>query len=159
MSPTLADRMLTEFTRPGQAVHDATGDPVVTRAVAARGRRIASAGSRTDPPEPAILVVCGWPPDRRGLDPAIVLGALRRRLAEDGTLAIVGPTSGGFELGAAVRAATAARLAYLQHVLAVHALIDGDRIEPADPAWVGAGGARHQPAHTDVLIFRQPQHA
>jgi hypothetical protein len=160
MTLGLAERMLIEFSRRGQAVHDATRSAVFTRAVASVGRRVAASGGRTEAPEPAVLVVCGWPPDRRGLDPAIVLGALRRRLADDGTLVIVGvPGRDGFDPGTAVRAATAARLAYLQHVVAVRALAEGEHLEPIDPpsGWAGTDRARHQPVHTDVLVFRQPQ--
>lgn len=161
MSLGLAERMLIEFSRRGQAVNDATSSAVFARAVASVGRRVAASGGRTEAPEPAVLVVCGWPLNRRGLDPAIVLGALRRRLADDGTLVIVGiPGRDGFDPGTAVRAATGARLAYLQHVVAVHALAEGEYLEPveAPPAWAGTDGGRHQPVHTDVLVFRQPQH-
>ena len=159
MSPALAQRMLIEFSRRGQPVHDATRSAVFARAVVSMGRRVAAAGSRTEPAQPAALVVCGWPPDRRGLDAAIALGALRRRLAPGGTLVVFGvPGRDGFDPGTAVRAATAAKLAYLQHIVAVYAPTRGERIEPADdPAWAGDGGARHQPVHTDVLVFRQPQ--
>jgi hypothetical protein len=159
MSPALAQRMLIEFSRRGQPVHDATRSAVFARAVASMGRRVAAAGSRTEPAQPAALVVCGWPPDRRGLDPAIALGALRRRLAPDGTLVVFGvPGQDGFDPGTAVRAATAARLAYLQHIVAVYAPTRGECIEPASQtAWAGDGVARHQPVHTDVLVFRQPQ--
>jgi hypothetical protein len=119
------------------------------------GRRIASAGGRAEPPEPAELVVCGWPPDRRGLDPAIVFGAMRRRMADNATLVVFSdPARRPFDLGTAVRAATAARLSYLQHVVAIYAIIHGERIEPIDPAWVPVNGARHQPVHNDVLLFR-----
>ena len=55
---------------------------------------------------------------------------------------------------------SAARLAYLQHVVAVHTLAEAEHLEPVDPppAWAGAYGGRHQPVHTDVLVFRQPHH-
>ena len=152
MSPRLAHRILVAFSRRGQAGHDATADPVFAQATASLGRRMAAAGGRGDPPEAAVLVVCGWPPDRRGLDPAIALGALRRRLVDGGILVVFGAPGGGFDLGTVVRAATAARLVYLQHVVAVHAPTRGERIEP-QPALAGWDGMRHQRVHTDLLAF------
>ncbi|HEY7224687.1 MAG TPA: hypothetical protein VH561_14010 [Micromonosporaceae bacterium] len=157
MSLRLAQRMLTAFTRRGQAVHDATGSPLLVQAVALLGRRFADGGSRSQAPEPAALVVCGWPPDRRGLDPAIVLGALRRRVADGGVLVVVATeTAEPFDSGPVVRAATAARLAYIQHVVAVHAPIHGDHIHvPADdpPARADNDWALHRRVHTDLLAF------
>jgi hypothetical protein len=152
MSLRLAQRILVAYSRRGQAVHDATADPMFAQATESLGRRVAAAGGRGDPPEPAVLVVCGWPPQRSELDPAIALGALRRRLVDGGMLVVFGAPGGGFDLGTVVRAATAARLIYLQHVVAVHAPTRGERIAP-HPTTTGRDGPRHQPVHTDLLAF------
>jgi hypothetical protein len=158
MSPRLAARLLSAFTRPGQAVHDATGDPTLAQAVAALGRHSA-AGHRGQPPEPAELALSAWPPPGRGIDPVISLGALRRRLAPGGVLVVVladpAPGRQPVDAGPLVRAAAQARLAYLQHIVAVHAPIHADRIHPTlgDTVARRVGGGRHLRVHTDLLIF------
>jgi hypothetical protein len=58
--------------------------------------------------------------------------------------------------GHVVAAARAAGLAYAQHIVLVHAAIDGDRLDPASPAPGTAsppGGTR---VHSDLLVFTKP---
>src|SRR5947207_516409 len=58
--------------------------------------------------------------------------------------------------GHVVAAARAAGLAYAQHIVLVHAAIDGDRLDPAGPAPGTAsppGGTR---VHSDLLVFTKP---
>jgi hypothetical protein len=172
----LAARLLAAYTRRGDTVLDATtgeadGDPVLAGAAAAAGR-----AHRTIPGRggnggyDAALVVCCWPPPRAGLiDPVIALGGLRRRLRPGGVLAAIVPTpppgAGPAEIGPAVRAAAAAGLSYLQHIVALHAVLHGEDILPtpaeAELAAVRAraSGVAHLPAHTDLLIFTRPGRA
>ena len=58
--------------------------------------------------------------------------------------------------GHVVAAARAAGLVYAQHIVLVHAAIDGDRLDPASPAPGTAsppGGTR---VHADLLVFTKP---
>jgi hypothetical protein len=173
LGQALAVRLVAAFTRRGDTVADATatddaGDPVLAGAVAAAGRAHRTIPRRGgDGVDDAALAVCCWPLPRAGLvDPVIALGGLRRRLRPGGVLAVVVPTpppgTGPAEIGPAVRAATAAGLGYLQHIVAMHAALEREDIVPApgqaDLAAVCArvGGAAHRPAHTDVLVFARP---
>jgi hypothetical protein len=191
----LAARLVAAYTRRGDTIIDATaapaqpaaparpasrdpgGDPVLAGAAAAAGRahRTPPRRGRDEDIGEAALAVCCWPPPRAGLiDPVFTLGGLRRRLRPGGVLAVVvpapAPGAGPAQLGPAVRAAASAGLVYLQHVVAMRALADGERIVPApsqtgggEPDLAPAGGAAHlpahSPAHTDVLVFTRPGHA
>jgi hypothetical protein len=157
MSARLAIRLLSAYSRHGDAVHDATADPVFAQVITVTGRHPAAA-HRGEPTEPATLVLTTWPPANDTVDPVIVLGALGRRLVPAGVVvAVVTHPAGApqpIEAGPLVRAAGQARLAYLQHIVAVHAPMAGDRIEPgpADHA-DAAAGFRHLRVHTDLLVF------
>jgi hypothetical protein len=95
-----------------------------------------------------------------------VLGGLGRRLRSGGVLAmmITDPYRDGMpvEVGPVVAAARAARLSYLQHIVAVHGHIDGDQITSPDPGRAARvsravlarlGEAAHVRVHTDLLVF------
>ena len=154
MSPRLAARLLSAYSLRGDAVHDATADPVFAQAISVAGRHLAAAHRG----EPAALVLTGWPPVDGGVDPVIILGALRRRLDSGGVVvALVTHPAGAaqpIEAGPLVRAAGQARLSYLQHIVAVHAPTAGERIEPgpSDLA-AAAAGFRHLRVHADLLVF------
>jgi hypothetical protein len=153
MSPRLAARLLAAYSRRGDAVHDATADPVLAQAISVAGRHRAAAHRG----EPAALVLTGWPPADGGVDPVIVLGALRRRLASGGVVvALVTHPAGAaqpVEAGPLVRAAGQARLAYLQHIGAVHAPTVGERSEPGPSVLAAAAvGFRHPRVHTDLRV-------
>jgi hypothetical protein len=172
LSPRLAARLLAAYTRAGDVVFDATTDQVFARAVDTAARRYA-----THPTQPthdadrdglAALVLAGWPLPG-SIDPVIVLGGLGRRLSHRGVLAVVitDPYADGVpvEVGPPVSAARAARLSYLQHIVAVHARVDGDHVTVPNPA-PGAGGGEvaarigdgaHLRVHTDLLIFTRSQ--
>jgi hypothetical protein len=185
LSQPLATRLIAGYTRRGDTVVDATGptgptaltgpstgDPVLAGAATAAGRahRAIPRRGRSEHVEEGALVVCGWPLPRAGLvDPVIALGGLRRRLRPGGALAVIvsatAPGAGPAEVGPLVRAAAAAGLCYLQHIVAVHAATDGEDIVPAPTqaelaaARARVGGAAHLRAHTDVLVFTRPGHA
>jgi hypothetical protein len=154
MSPRLAARLLSAYSRRGDAVHDATADPVFAQAINAAGRHRAFAHRG----EPAALVLTGWPPADTRVDPVIMLGALRRRLDDGGVVVALITHSGGaaqpIEAGPLVRAAGQARLSYLRHIVAVHAPTAGERIEPGPSDLAAAPVAfRHPRVHTDLLVF------
>lgn len=87
--------------------------------------------------------------------------AWRGLLRNDGVLAVItanpaGPGRFANHTGLVIAAAEAAGFAYLQHIVAVHAHIAGDRLlVPADHAGSdpGVGGLVHVPAHSDLLVF------
>jgi hypothetical protein len=157
MSPRLAARLLAAYTHRGDPVHDATADTVFAQAIGVSHRHPAAA-HRDEPPEPATLVLTTWPPADGPIDPVILLGALRRRLAPAGVIvALVLHPSGAsrpIDAGPLVRAARQARLAYLQHIVAVHTPTTGDQIEPGPAERMPRpDGWRHLRVHTDLLVF------
>jgi hypothetical protein len=171
LSPRLAARLLAAYTRAGDVVFDATTDPVLAQAADTAVRRYTSHATRpaadADPDASAALVVATWPV-AGAVDPVIVLGGLGRRLRHGGVLAVViaNPHRDGVpvEVGPLVSAAHAARLSYLQHIVAVHAHVDGDHITSPDPGRAAAvttdvvaqlGEAAHVRVHTDLLVFTQ----
>jgi hypothetical protein len=90
----------------------------------------------------------------------LLYAACRRLLRPGGLLAVV--TSAARDPGRAGRViadARAAGLVYAQHVIAVHAPVDGDRLTSPWPRQ-GAGTASdltHLPVHTDLLLFARPE--
>ena len=82
-------------------------------------------------------------------------------LRPGGVLAVItGPAPGGTARRRpgrdVVAAARAAGLVYAQHIVLVHAAIDGDRLAPAAPPPGTAsppGGTR---VHSDLLVFTKP---
>ena len=111
---------------------------------------------------------CATP--RRGdvAGPGLLYAACQRVLVLGGVLAVItaSPAPGGLLTdlaGHAVAAARAAGLVYVQHIVLVHAAIDGDHFAP-DPAATAPvsriGGHR---IHSDLLVFTKPggalQHA
>jgi hypothetical protein len=55
-----------------------------------------------------------------------------------------------------VAAARAAGLAYAQHIVLVHAAVDGDRLDPASPVSGTAGPPGGTRVHSDLLVFTKP---
>jgi len=93
-------------------------------------------------------------------DAALLYAACERLLRPGGVLAVIaGPAAPGGTLtdtaGSAVAAARAAGLIYAQHIVLVHAEIDGDRLAPAalSPEPAAPGGS---PVHDDLLVFTKP---
>jgi len=90
-----------------------------------------------------------------------VYAACQRVLAPGGILAVVtasrAPGGQPADLaGHAVAAARAAGLVYAQHIVLVHAAIDGDHLAP-DPATTNpASRASGHHIHSDLLVFTKP---
>jgi hypothetical protein len=93
-------------------------------------------------------------------DPALVYAACQRVLAPGGVLAVITASRApGGQLadlaGHAVAAARAAGLIYAQHIVLVHAAIDGDHLAP-EPAAAPASRAGGTQIHSDLLVFTKP---
>jgi hypothetical protein len=125
-----------------------------------------------DPAGTAGLAIAGWPgpgccapwpasaAGEPAQDPGLAFTACERVLRPGGVLAVItGPAAPGGTLtgtaGSLVAAARAAGLIYAQHIVLVHAGIDGDRLAPADPD-PGTTVAGGRPAHDDLLVFTKP---
>jgi hypothetical protein len=99
-------------------------------------------------------------------DPALLYAACQRVLAPGGVLAVV-TASRALDgqladlAGHTVAAARAAGLIYAQHIVLVHAAIDGDQLAPDPAAPVSRAGGTC--IHSDLLVFTKPggapQHA
>lgn len=83
----------------------------------------------------------------------------RGLLHSDGVLAVIttnpaGPGRFANHTGLVIAAAESAGFAYLQHIVAVHAHVAGDRLlVPTDHAETDPSGLVHVPTHSDLLIF------
>jgi hypothetical protein len=159
LGPRLATRLLSAYTSPGEAIYDTTGDPVLRQVAASTGRRYHAGGRTRGTLTPVALAVTGWPiDDGRDLDPVVVYGGLRRRLRPGGILAVVlgtGHSNQPADAAGLVDVAGAAGLSYLQHIVAVHAVVTGDRLTPPEAAAAPTpdGGAAHLKVHRDLMIF------
>jgi hypothetical protein len=109
----------------------------------------------------AVTVSCDGLP-AGGVNPgqAALYPAVHRALRPGGLLAVLAgpPAAGGIpDLGLAVARARGAGLVYAQHIILIHAAIDGDQLRPFPaprPYLPGRPpGARN---HTDLLIFSKP---
>jgi hypothetical protein len=159
LGPRLATRLLSAYTRAGEAIYDTTGDPVLRQTAASTGRHYHAHGRTRGTVTPVALAVAAWPiDDDRDLDPVVVYGGLRRRLRPGGILAVVlgtGHSNQPADAAGLVDVAAAAGLSYLQHIVAVHAAVTGDRLTPPDhSAAVAAPGVPvHTKVHRDLFIF------
>jgi len=103
---------------------------------------------------------CCTAPEPGGADdPALVYAACQRVLAGGGVLAVITASrADGGQLtdlaGHAVAAARAAGLVYAQHIVLVHAAIDGDHLTPGPAAPAGRAGGTQ--IHSDLLVFTKP---
>ena len=112
---------------------------------------------------------CCSPREPGGADgPALLYAACQRVLAPGGVLAVITASRApGGQLadlaGHAVAAARAAGLVYAQHIVLVHAAIDGDHLAPDPAATAPVSRAGGTSIHSDLLVFTKPggapQHA
>ena len=89
----------------------------------------------------------------------LLYAACEKALRPGGVLAVLIAGPGADEhcalAGNAVAAARAASLVYVQHIALVHAVIDGDHLDPGPvPGTADATGTLR--AHSDLLIFTKP---
>jgi hypothetical protein len=169
--PLLAQRLLAVFSRPAAVVLAAgAGSPVVAHYARRLDRRAVldhAWATGAFPPlaagRAALTVIT---PPAVTTDPARYT-RWSHALELAGIIAVLAPAGHGPDAslpGRIVAAATAAGLGYLQHVIAITARLEGDRLVPApSPEQIArtraahaAGLGVHLPAHTDVLIFTRP---
>ena len=106
----------------------------------------------------AVTLSCdGLPADGVNPGQAAPYPAGHRALRPGGLLAVLaGPPAGGSipDLGLAVARARAAGLVYAQHIILIHAAIDGDQLRPFPaPRPAASGRPPGTRIHTDLLIF------
>jgi hypothetical protein len=176
---TVAQRVITEFSKTGDRILLAGDNSAFLSRVAecAADRAITCTTlQRTTESEPPgveseargsaefALVATLQPPQRR-----VEIATYRRwadLLRPTGVLAVVttnpvGPGRFHNHLGAVITAASAADLSYLQHVVAVAAHVEGDRLlvpnpEGHSPARCADGAVLHVAAHHDVIVLYRP---
>ena len=87
-----------------------------------------------------------------------MFAACERVLRPGGVLAVItGPAApDGTTAGGVVAEARAAGLVYAQHIVLVHAAIDGDHLAPGPVATTPAGRAGGTQIHSDLLVFTKP---
>ena len=171
MPPLLARRLLAAYTRPGDVVLAAgAGSSTIAEAAAAAGRRPVL--DQADPPRVFPALGTGRAALAVITTPAVCANPDRytrwaRALAPGGLLAAVllpgfGPAA--MRPGQVIAAAAGAGLGYLQHLIAVLARLDTDRLRPVPTraqlartrAARGAGLPVHLPIHADVVILTRP---
>jgi hypothetical protein len=154
--PALAGRRVLAMTEPP----DPAARQALARCLDPSGRPLA----RLEPPGPAALLqpgsphagqsalalitacpACGQPPGSE------LLAACHAALRPGGLLAIhtAAARAPGYP-GDLTAAARAAGLTYVQHVIAVHAAVDGSRLRPAASP---LPGQPRPAAHTDLLLY------
>jgi hypothetical protein len=130
-------------------------------------RNLPGQAERTRPRAALAVLAPHLPADSRDL--AAMAEACARMLGPGGVLAICSRQNSGLDLaGHLVTYGQAAGLVYLQHIAAVEAAADGERLVPpeAEPDGHGPDCAcqhpdasapgRHRLAHCDVIILRRP---
>jgi hypothetical protein len=177
VSKPLADRLVHNFTHPGDLVIDATGGTQLARAIIAGGRRRliyagrhpdghadGPAGGPSHPTSPvyptytarpdggAALLVAAWPVGEPTTVDAFVRWA--SPLHDGGCLAVVLPHTDPTVHADLVTAARGAGLAYLQHVVAVTGSTARGSARSS-----GRGGHTRLRVHSDVLILTRPRAA
>jgi hypothetical protein len=95
-----------------------------------------------------------------GPGPGLLHAACARVLAPGGILAVVTSPATSGKLtdlaGYAVATARAAGLIYAQHIVLVHAAIDGDQLAPGPRAAGAAAQPGGRRVHSDLLVFTKP---
>jgi len=170
-----AARVTESFSRPGDLVIPIDGSPAATGAASAAGRvvlRLTEGGPARllAPGDPAAGTAalamagrhgpgcCPGPePDGDGL----LYAACERALRPGGILAVITASPGGDSppgdlAGGVVASARAAGLTYAQHIVLLHAAIDGDRLGCASPPAGTSGPGSGARIHSDLLIFTKP---
>ena len=165
-----AVRITRAFTRPGDLVAS-IGSPAVSEATAAAGRpglglapsglvRLVACGDPGAGTAALVITGCHEPGCCPGPAPGpgwLLYAACERVLRPGGVLAVLTPGPGSVtsdRAGGIVAAARATGLVYAQHIVLVHAEIDGDRLDPAEPTPAGPAGDTR--IHSDLLVFTKP---
>lgn len=167
--------VIAAFSRPGDLVAVPWAGCAVLAAAAARtGRRVLGTaaspgdqpgGASCRPGQAALAVTVfpsGLPTGAAGCE-AVLTAACQGALRPGGILAIIvgRPASGQIpDLGHAVACARAAGLVYAQHIVLIHAAVEGGHLRPFPGQHAAATCLREDPSavriHTDLLILTKP---
>ena len=168
--------VIAAFSRPGDLVAvPGAGCPVLAAAAARAGRRVlgvalspgqqpGTAGCAAGQAALAITVFSGPLPagGAAGCE-AVLYAACQRALRPGGILAIIAarPAPGQIpDLSHAVACARAAGLIYAQHIVLLHAALDGEQLRPFPGQHPAASGSRGGPPgariHADLLVLTKP---
>jgi hypothetical protein len=142
MSSRLGYRLVQNLTYPGDLVVDLTIGVQLARAVIASRRRSQLPRGQLSGSEPAALIVAGWPSMRLHL--AELAERSFHRLRPGGCLAVVHRHGDPTIQPQIIAAGRAARLSYLQHIVA--------STEPV-------GAAEPLPIHSDVILLTRSRRA
>ncbi len=167
--------VIAAFSRPGDLVAvPGAGCAALAAAAARTGRRVLRiAASRGDQPDNAscaagqaalAVTVCaaGLPAGGAAAGEPVLYAACQRALQPGGVLAVIGgrPAPGQIpDLSHAVACARAAGFVYAQHIVLLHAALDGGQLRPFPRQHAfscpreGPPGAR---IHADLLVFTKP---
>ncbi len=168
-----AARVIESFSRPGDLIAAPAGSPAAAAAgPAGRSFRAIPAAGLTGRGDRAAWIRPGWPAGPAdlaiagscghaccatpggGADGGLLLAACERLLRPGGTLAVITAGPDPAHPGAVTAAARAAGFLYAQHIVLLHAAIDGDRLDPGPAAGHAAPCAAA--AHCDLLVFAKP---
>jgi hypothetical protein len=168
--------VIAAFSRPGDLVAvPGAGCPVLAAAAAHAGRRVlgitpspgqrpGTASCAAGQAALAITVFSGALPAGGAAGSETVLyAACQRALRPGGILAIIAgrPAPGQIpDLSHAVACARAAGLIYAQHIVLLHAALDGEQLRPFPGQHAAAAGSRDGPPgariHADLLVLIKP---
>ena len=166
--------VIAAFSRPGDLVAVPGADcPAIAAAAARTGRRIMSiadpggqAGRASSPPGHAALAVtvfpAALPEDGAAAYQTTLYAACQRVLRPGGILAIIAgwPAPGQIpDLSHPVASARAAGLVYAQHIVLIHAALDGSELRPfpgQDAAYCQGDGPPGARIHADLLVLTKP---
>jgi hypothetical protein len=168
--------VIAAFSRPGDLVAvPGAGCPVLAAAAARAGRRVlgvvlspgqqpGTVGCAAGQAALAITVFSGALPTGGAVGCETVLyAACQRALRPGGILAIIAarPAPGQIpDLSHAVACARAAGLIYAQHIVLLHATLDGGQLRPFPGQHPAASGSRDGPPgariHADLLVLIKP---
>jgi hypothetical protein len=162
--------VIAAFSRPGDLVAvPGPGCPALAAAAASTGRRVLDIADQDGQPGDAscaALVVTAFSAAPPARDTAACQTALhaacQRALRPGGILAIIAgrPAPGQIpDLAHAVASARAAGLIYVQHIILIHAAINGGRLRPfpGQPAKPCPGGSPPGTRiHADLLVLTKP---
>jgi len=166
--------VIAAFSRPGDLVAvPGAGCPVLAAAAARTGRRIldiadpgGQPGGASCPPGQAALAVtvcsAALPAGGAAASQTALYAACQRALRPGGILAIIAarPAPGQIpDLSHAVASARAVGLVYAQHIVLLHAAVDGGQLRPfpgQHAAACPAGGPPGARIHADLLVLTKP---
>jgi hypothetical protein len=167
--------VIAAFSRPGDLVAvPGTGCAALAAAAARTGRRVAGipaspggqpGGASCGAGQAALAITVfpgGLPAGRAAAGETVLYAACQRVLRSGGVLAVIAgrPAPGQIpDLANAVACARAAGLVYAQHIVLIHAAVDGGQLRPFPGQHAAPGPGEGPPGariHADLLILTKP---